>query len=154
MVFSTRTFRNLDLGIKWLLRCRATELESLRSIVRCLERVVVVRPTYVLFSLETVSRGTFDIYDVWPIGGGGRVIGNNYVGSCQFVVADDYYYHSSSSSSSLEFFTSVLTDCFSLKFEWQQVSSSLQDSSKDSGCSQQCCHLDSLYPSANYQALC
>ena len=34
---------------------------------------------------------------------------------------------------SLEFFTSVLTDDFPLEFEWQQVSSSLQDSSPDSG---------------------
>ena len=32
----------------------------------------------------------------------------------------------------LEFFTSVLADGFSLEFEWQQVSSSLQDSSQDS----------------------
>ena len=29
---------------------------------------------------------------------------------------------------SLEFFTSALADGFSLEFEWQQVSSSLQDS--------------------------
>ena len=53
----------------------------------------------------------------------------------------------------LEFFTSVLADGFSLEFEGQQVSSSLQDSSRDSGRSQQCCHLDSLYPSANFQVL-
>ena len=33
----------------------------------------------------------------------------------------------------LEFFTSALADGFSLKFEWQQVSSSLQDSSQYSG---------------------
>ena len=33
----------------------------------------------------------------------------------------------------MEFFTSVLTDGFSLEFEWQLVSSSLQDSSQDSG---------------------
>ena len=32
----------------------------------------------------------------------------------------------------LEFFTSLLADGFSLEFEWQQVSSSLQDSSQDS----------------------
>ena len=51
----------------------------------------------------------------------------------------------------LEFFTLVLADGFSLEFKWQQVSSSLQDSSQDSGRSQQCCHLDSLYPSANFQ---
>ena len=37
---------------------------------------------------------------------------------------------------SLEFFASVLADGFSLEFEWQQVSSSLQDSSQYSGCSQ------------------
>ena len=33
----------------------------------------------------------------------------------------------------LEFFISVLADGFSQEFEWQQVSSSLQDSSQDSG---------------------
>ena len=49
----------------------------------------------------------------------------------------------------LEFFTSVLADGFSLEFEWQQVSSSLQDSSQYSGRLQQCCRLDSLYPSTN-----
>ena len=53
----------------------------------------------------------------------------------------------------LEFFASVLADGFSPESEWQQVSSSLQDSSQDSGRSQQCCHLDSLYPSANFQVL-
>ena len=53
----------------------------------------------------------------------------------------------------LEFFTSVLADGFSLEFEWQQVSSSLQDSSKYSGRPQQCCRLDSLYPSANFKVL-
>ena len=53
----------------------------------------------------------------------------------------------------LEFLTSVLADGFSLEFEWQQVSSSLQDSSRDSGRSQQCSRLDSLYPSANFQVL-
>ena len=36
----------------------------------------------------------------------------------------------------LEFFTSVLADGFSLEFEWQQVSSSVQDSSQDFGRSQ------------------
>ena len=33
----------------------------------------------------------------------------------------------------LEFFTSVSADGFSLEFQWQQVSSSLQDSSQYSG---------------------
>ena len=36
---------------------------------------------------------------------------------------------------SLEFFTSALADGFSLESEWQQVSSSLRDSSQYSGCS-------------------
>ena len=35
-----------------------------------------------------------------------------------------------------EFFTSALADGLSLKFEWQQVFSSLQDSSQYSGSSQ------------------
>ena len=55
--------------------------------------------------------------------------------------------------SSLEFFTSVLTDGFSREFEWQQVSSSLHDSSQDSGPPQQFCRLNSLYPSGNFQVL-
>ena len=37
---------------------------------------------------------------------------------------------------SLEFLTSTLADGLSLEFEWQQVSSSLQDSSQYSGRSQ------------------
>ena len=45
----------------------------------------------------------------------------------------------------------MLADGFSLESEGQQVSSGLQDLSQDSGRSQQCCHLDSLYPSANFQ---
>ena len=39
-----------------------------------------------------------------------------------------YYYY----FTPLEFFTSVLADGFSLKSEWQQVSSGLQDLSQDS----------------------
>ena len=54
MVFSTRIFENLDLGIEWVLRWKAMELNSLRCIV-ILERVAVLRPTFVLFSLETQS---------------------------------------------------------------------------------------------------
>ena len=39
------------------------ELELLRCIVRCLERFVAVRPTYILFSLETQSpKGHLNIY--------------------------------------------------------------------------------------------
>ena len=50
-------------------------------------------------------------------------------------------------------FTSVLADGFSLEFEWQQVSSSLQDSSQYSGRPQQCCRMDSLNPCSNFQVL-
>ena len=50
---------------------------------------------------------------------------------------------------SLEFFTSALADGLSLEFEWQQVSSSLQDSSQYSGRPQQCCSLDGLHSSSN-----
>ena len=53
----------------------------------------------------------------------------------------------------LEFFTSVLADGFSLEFQWLQATLSLQDSSQYSGRSQSCCHLDILYPSANFQVL-
>ena len=53
----------------------------------------------------------------------------------------------------LGLFTSALADRFSLESEWQQVSSSLQDSSYYSGLSQQCCHLDGLHSSANVQVL-
>ena len=49
------------------------------------------------------------------------------------------------------FFTSILTDGFSLEFEWQQVSSGLQDSSQYSGRSQKCCSLDGLHSSSNFQ---
>ena len=49
IVFSTRIFRKLDLGIEWNLRCKAMKLKSLRCIVSRLERVVVVKPTYALF---------------------------------------------------------------------------------------------------------
>ena len=47
----------------------------------------------------------------------------------------------------------MLADGFSLESEWQQVSLGLQDSSQDSGRSQQCCRVDGLYPSANLQVL-
>ena len=54
---------------------------------------------------------------------------------------------------SLEFFTRALVDCFSLVFEWQQVSSSLQDSSQYFCQSQQCCSLNSLHLSSYIQVL-
>ena len=53
----------------------------------------------------------------------------------------------------LEFFIPVLADSFPLEFEWQQVSSSLQDSPQYSGRSQQNCSLDSPYSSSYFQVL-
>ena len=46
-----------------------------------------------------------------------------------------------------EFFPSALTDGFPLESEWQQVPSSLQDSSRYSGRSQQCYSLDDVHSS-------
>ena len=83
MMFSTRNLWNLDLGIEWVLRCKAMELESLRCIVSRLERVVVARPTYALFSLET--QGTFEhIYRDCVI--------KNFGGGFKFVVVNDKSY--------------------------------------------------------------
>ena len=55
-----------------------------------------------------------------------------------------YYY--------LDFFISAFADGLSLEFEWQQVSSSIQDSSQYSDRSQQCCSLDGLHSSSNFQS--
>ena len=52
-----------------------------------------------------------------------------------------------------EFLTSALADGCSLKFEWQQVTSSLQDSFQYSGRSQQCSSLDCLHSSSYFQIL-
>ena len=52
-----------------------------------------------------------------------------------------------------EFFTSVLADGLSLETEWQQVSSSLQDSSQYSCRSQQYCCLDCLHLFSHFQVL-
>ena len=68
VVFSSRIFQNLDLGLEWVLRCKAMELESLRCIVSRLERVVVIRPMYVLFSLETQSpKGHLNMYTTFVL---------------------------------------------------------------------------------------
>ena len=50
----------------------------------------------------------------------------------------------------LEFFTSALADGFSLELS---DSKSPQVSRTHLGCSQQCCHLDTLYLSANFHVL-
>ena len=55
MVFSTRIFSKSEIGNSVFLRCKSMELESLRCIVKHLERVLEVRPTYILFLLETQS---------------------------------------------------------------------------------------------------
>ena len=44
-----------------------------------------------------------------------------------------------------KFFSQALADGLSVESEWQQLSSSLQDSSKYSGRFQQCCSLDGLH---------
>ena len=68
VVFSTRIFKNLCLGIKWVLRREATELESLRWIVRRLERFVVVNQRTYISVGDTVSKGTIEhVYIVCPI---------------------------------------------------------------------------------------
>ena len=58
---------------------KARELESLRCIVSHLERVVDVRPTYVLFSLDThAPKGHLNIYMTLVLSRSsveGRVIG-------------------------------------------------------------------------------
>ena len=54
---------------------------------------------------------------------------------------------------SFRFFTSTLADGLSLEFEWQQVSSSIQDSSQYSGRSQQCYSLDGPHSSSNFHVL-
>ena len=50
-----------------------------------------------------------------------------------------------------EFFPPVLVDGFPLESEWQQISSSLQNSTEYSGWSHQCCSLDSLYSCSYFQ---
>ena len=54
---------------------------------------------------------------------------------------------------SLEIFTSTNVDGRSLEFEWQQVSSSIQDSSQYSGRSHKFCSLDRLHSFSNFQVL-
>ena len=60
VVFLTKIFRNLDLGIRWILRCKAIELESLRCIISCFERVVVVRNWIQLMGHTSAGRSVND----------------------------------------------------------------------------------------------
>ena len=52
-----------------------------------------------------------------------------------------------------EFFTPTLADDLPQEFEWQQVSSNLQDSSQYSGWFQTCCSLDGLHSCSYFQFL-
>ena len=47
--------------------------------------------------------------------------------------------------------SSVQADDFSRAFEWQKISSDLQDSSQYSDRPQQCCSLDGFASSSNFQ---
>ena len=40
VMLTTRIFQNLDMGIEWILRCKAIELESLKCIVSHLESII------------------------------------------------------------------------------------------------------------------
>ena len=61
--YSAIEFFKFGFGIEWVLRCKTTEPESLRGIVRRLGRVVVLSPRYVLFALQTHSpKGHLNIY--------------------------------------------------------------------------------------------
>ena len=71
-----------------------------------------------------------------------------FVSQCYFRISFDYYYYLLNKVFHISVSRWVFTGA-----EWQQVSSSLQDSSQDSGCCQQCCRLESLYLSANFQVL-
>ena len=64
-----------------------------------------------------------------------------------------YYYHYYYYYLLIKVFYISFSWWFSLKFEWQQVSSSLQDSSQYSGRSQYCCCLYGLHSSSNFQVL-
>ena len=62
----------------------------------------------------------------------------SFISTCLMVSASKIpkYYYNYYLLTLLEFFTSALADCLSLEFGWQQVPSSLQDSSQYSGLSQ------------------
>ena len=90
---------------------------------------------YVSF-LEWILDCAFTIYVLWS--------NFNLLHNSQLIT--NYYF------TPWQFFT-ALADDFLLECEWQQVSSSLLDSSQYSGRSQQWCSLDSLHPSRYFQVL-
>ena len=53
VMFSTRTFRNLDLGMEWVLKCKAMELESLRCTVNRLESFIQLCVYVILLCYKT-----------------------------------------------------------------------------------------------------
>ena len=54
-MFPVRFFRNSVVGHECLFRCCAMELVSVRCIVNLHDRVVEVKPTYILLFLEIQS---------------------------------------------------------------------------------------------------
>ena len=70
----------------------------------------------------------------------------NFLNSPDIVYIYDYYYYYSK-----RVFPISYADCLSLESEWQQVLSSLQDSSQYSDRFQQCCSLDCLKLSSYFQ---
>ena len=74
--------------------------------------------------------------------------------SCSLVHLFKFFYNNNDNNNYyyyyllLEFSTPAMADGFSLGFEWWKVSSSLQDSSQNSGQSPQYCSLDGLHSSS------
>ena len=107
-------------------------------------RVLHISVTWWSFTWDWVtasllkSSGLFSVF--WPFS-----IMLLFGWHCYYYYYYYYYYYLLLSSFSHQY---LLMD-----FEWQQVSSSPQDSSQYPGRPQQCCRLDSLYPSANFQVL-
>ena len=54
-MFAVRIFRNSAFGQECVFRCCAIDLVSDRCIVSCLDRVVKVKPTYILIFSEIQS---------------------------------------------------------------------------------------------------
>ena len=73
----------------------------------------------------------------------------NFTLSPTWTAKSNYYYYYYFTP--WEFFSSANANGLSLKFEWKQVSSNLQDPSQYSGWSQQCCCLDGLLTSSYFQ---
>ena len=62
VVLSVRIFCNSVVGHECFFKCFSMELVSERSIVSLLDRVVEVKPTYILFSKIQSPKGHLDLY--------------------------------------------------------------------------------------------